>query len=292
MPQIFQPVKPPTGQPESPDGVAWYTWSDDFRRAARELVADCDVAGTPPLIRINGLGKYNRTYSLPVTLISKPALRSRFTAFVSSLYVQRLAGKLMFFDRLMDGLTGAQLRVLIAIMRSVLADLAGNERAAMYAPLSQTGRSEKDFPLHADLYVPQFLFNVFDEVPLDDSGASVFLSFESLKLILADLRTMPTRYAREIVNQFEKETGKDRFTRTFSLLHGMKHPWVEDLNAGMRARQFRLKMKTGQGYLLHDRSWLHGRDLPRGGVSVNRVHRLVFNNRWAATQAPKQLTLR
>jgi hypothetical protein len=44
----------------------------------------------------------------------------------------------------------------------------------------------------------------------------------------------------------------------------------------MEQRQLRIKLYAGQGYLLSDRAWLHGRDAPRGGVPINRLHRLVF----------------
>jgi len=41
---------------------------------------------------------------------------------------------------------------------------------ALYAPLTPGNNGE--FPLHCDMYIPKRLFNVFDDVPDDDSGAS------------------------------------------------------------------------------------------------------------------------
>jgi len=231
---------------------------------------------TPPLRRVGGLDQYDRTYSWSSTYWTDENLRKRFTSFVRSLAATRPNREIILLDGLIsENIDSRRLHTLFALLRGVLVELADDERAAMYAPLGEIGARAGDFLLHADLYVPSILFNVFDQVPRDGSGASTFLSVTSLRKLLRALPSLPARKAKTILELFKQEPRVDRFDVLYDLLHG-DHPWVPELERAMEQRQLRIKLHRGQGYLLSDRAWLHGRDAPLGGVPANRVRRLVF----------------
>jgi len=154
--------------------------------------------------------------------------------------------------------------------------LAGDPRTAMYTPLGTIGKNAGEFPLHADLYIPTLLFNVFDNVSSEGSSASTFLSVASLRRLIPAVPSLPAARGRAIAALFERETRKDQFEVLYDLLHG-EHRWVPALERAMTRRQLAIRLQAGQGYLLHDRKWLHGRAAPDGSVPVDRLRRLVFD---------------
>ena len=272
---------------EPPDNLAhlainrfatWHTWSDAFRAFLVHADDELRRFPSPPTIRVKRLSDYDYTFSLPPTLWEDASLHKQFKSFVQSLAKVRPTGRLMFFDKLLGAhLDGPKLHVLFALLRGTLAKSATNDFAAMYTPLGDTGAAVGDFLLHADLYVPQYLFNVFDNVSADDGGASTFLAVSSLKRIVAQQPGLPGAVARHLTSVFERESKSDRFEKCFDLLHG-EHPWVPQLEQSLVEQQMQIPLRAGQGYLLHDRSWLHGRNKPYGGVPENRVRRLIYGN--------------
>jgi hypothetical protein len=274
--RIFRQIQCPAAQAslEINEFASWYSWSEDFLLFLIDAKTDLDRLGDPPLVRISRSPRYGSTFSWPLDAWSSTSLRQRCSSFVRSL--PDCSKKLMLFDGLLQpGLSGSQLHALFAALRGAIASLYQNESLAMYTPLGDVGNRVRAFPLHCDLYIPHNLFNVFDDVPMDDSGASVFLSVSALKTLLQRSALLPERTARRIIALIESSE-KDGFDALYDLLHG-EHQWVDELQRSMEPRQLRIKLGSGQGYLLNDRLWLHGRETVRGGVSKNRVHRLVYN---------------
>jgi hypothetical protein len=74
-----------------------------------------------------------------------------------------------------------------------------------------------------------------------------------------------------------KDDKEAHYTEFFNLLHGHEHSWVNELDKKFRARQMRIKMKKGEGYLINDRMWLHGREPTALPVTKKRLHRFIFN---------------
>jgi hypothetical protein len=133
-----------------------------------------------------------------------------------------------------------------------------------------------NFPLHADLYIPRILFNVFEAVPDDDTGASLFLPVSTLRKLMSGITSLPYEIENLILAIIEQQSEFDGFEVLDNLLHG-HWVWVRDLEHAMERKQLRIKLRPGQGYLLDDRKWLHGREAPKGGVPANRLHRLIFS---------------
>jgi hypothetical protein len=270
---------------EPPDNLAhlainrfatWHTWSDAFRTFLVDAEGELRRFPPPPTVRIKRLSDYDYTFSMPPAVWGDASRQKQFESFVQSLAQVRPTARLMLFDKLLGAhLDGQKLHVLFAVMRGALAESAANDFAAMYTPLGNTGDDIGDFPLHADLYVPQYLFNVFDNVPADAAGASTFLAVSSLKRIVTKQSNLPGAIVRRLMSMFEAGSKSDRFEKCFDLLHG-GHPWVPQLEQSLAEHQMQIPLRSGQGYLLHDRSWLHGRLKPVGGVPANRVRRLVY----------------
>jgi hypothetical protein len=286
---IFCETKPPPEQSHLPINkfATWCTWSKSFRDFLREAASELQRLATPPLCHVESLDQYDHTYSWSSEHWTDDNLRERFVSFVRSLAATRPHREIVLLDGLMGvDVDSMRLHALFALLRGALVELVGDERAAMYAPLGEVGPRAGEFLLHADLYVPPILFNVFDQVACDESGASTFLSVTSLRKLLHASPSLPARKAKTILGLFEQETQVDRFDVLYDLLHG-DHPWVPHLERAMEQRQMRIKLHAGQGYFLTDRAWLHGRDAPRGGVSNNRVRRLVFGWRPKYTNKPR-----
>jgi len=250
----------------------WYTWSVDFLQAVRDCEAWLRRLPEPELIHLPGLGQYDYTFTLAT--VPPPSLR----AFMPTLGAMRRPRGIMLFTGLLDGpLDGFLLRRLFALMRDGVAAVLRDERYSLYAPLGATGRYAGDFTLHADLYLPELLFNVFEEVPADSSGASIFLHILDLYRLIDRIDAVPSQTRRMIATCFRDAAYGDRFGQLFGLLHDHARPGILELEAAMRARQLTVRLGRGQGYLIHDRTWLHGREAPSGAVPTRRLHRLVFN---------------
>jgi hypothetical protein len=273
--KIFERAEPPAGQ----RGLAinqsaiWYTWSTAFRNFTVVFENWLRSLPEPELITIPGLVKYDYTLSLPL-----PADHP-FWDFVRSMcQLERPCGIMLFTDLLDQDIDGFILRRLFAMLRFGIARSLSDERFSLYAPLGTTGAGAGDFDLHADLYLPELLFNVFEEVPGDSSGASIFLHTADLFRLMPQVTALPSEERARITACFQLPPDQDRFKELFRLLHSPSRPWVAELEQEMRKHQLTIKLGPGQGYFIHDRTWLHGRELPNGSVSARRLHRLIFNN--------------
>jgi hypothetical protein len=275
---IFRQIKPPKHLAAAAvnDHATWHTWSDDFRAFLLHVGGELKRLPDPPTRRIKRLSDYNYTFSLPPRALKDAAHRDALKAFAQSLAVTRPRRKLMLFDGLLGShLDGPSLHKLFALLRGSLVEMAGDDFAAMYTPLGDTGDDVGDFLLHADLYVPQYLFNVFDNVPARTGGSSTFLAVPELKRIVRRQTGLSDATARRLFSMFESEPKSDRYDRCYDLMHG-EHRWVPALEQSLSEHQLSIPLRKGQGYLLHDRSWLHGRTKPTGGVTLNRVRRLIY----------------
>jgi len=276
---LFELVESQPGRLCGSADAQWMTWSAAFRSFIAEYRDEFAALPSPRLTSIPELKVYNRTYSLSHSKFTKP-LAERLTLFASALFESTTEPRLTFLTQLFDDtIDGALIHKLFALFRDALSTLCADPRQALYAPLGSTGRSEGCFPLHADLYVPEMLFNIFDEVPVDNSGASTFLSARVLTEMLAEIPNVPPEIHAEVCDLLEDPLPSDSYTKFFNILHGRKNPWSTTLERRMESERLEIKLFAGEGYIINDRGWLHGRTAPLGGVSSRRVHRLVYNTR-------------
>jgi hypothetical protein len=275
---VFCEIEPPPMHAASTMNrfATWHTWSDEFRIFLRDASAELNRLSEPRLCRVDGLTVYNQTFSWSPNHLKDRGIQQRLACFARSLYAAQPGRRILLLHNLLGpDLDSGGLHALFAMIRGALVELAGDPRAAMYTPLGEVGRDARGFALHADLYIPPMLLNVFDHVAADDTGASTFLSVSELRRLISSVGSLPAQEGRKIMALFDRPVRSDRFEDLYDLLHG-DHPWARDLEEAMEQRQLSIKMESGQGYLLHDRTWLHGREAPTGGVPADRVRRLVF----------------
>jgi hypothetical protein len=260
--------------------AAWYSWSPAFRRFARDWRRAVAFLKRPALVEVPHLGEYCYTYSIPISEIRDRRIRRSTREYALDLFRMPKPRRIMLLTDLFDDVLDSRcLRILLAMFRSELARAWGDPRFALNSPLSFGTRKDTGFALHSDLYLPEMLLNIFDKVPTDSSGASIFLHVDRLNQILTDADTLPRETRRRIEQFFTCSLPADGFADLYDLLHGRRHKWVRFLERQMAAAQLRIKLHRGQGYLIHDRTWLHGREPANGSVTTARFHRFVFGTR-------------
>lgn len=289
-PDIFEPTDPPTRQQRYAIGAraTWLTWSSDFRRFLTEWSAYARAAPRPEIKLVGRARPYGETFSHRVDRRSG-TLGASLALFAASLMAWVRTGDLLLFDRLLNRSCDRRaLHLLFAALRESVVAALGDPRAALYSPLP---RSAGDFPLHADLYAPRFLFNIFDDVPGDGSGASVLLEVGEFLALLPRVATMPAPARRRIRACLQPVVTRDRYEELFDLLYGAQRPWRRDLRRLLTEFQQRIAFDRGQGYLIDDRRWLHGREKPTGSVRRNRIHRLIFDSPRSAAVRTRALAV-
>lgn len=274
---LFTEVAPPAPHMANVlNGSAiWLTWSSQFREFAARWCDSSAALRPPRLTTIANRSSYGRTYTsdLPLSHFD-PQLEE----FACSLARVQPDDRVVLLDGLLDeSIDGTGLASLLAALRDSLVRVHREPGAALYAPLGTIGESAGGFRLHADLYVPHKLMNVFEEVPSDSSGASLFLSKASLMTALVEAEVPRARIDR-IRGLLEHRLASDGFEDLQRLVYPrVDATWVVALGRTMSRMQLRIRLGRGQGYLINDRRWLHGREAPTGGVSPRRLHRLVFS---------------
>jgi hypothetical protein len=269
---IFVPVSPPRRRLAS--SADWYTWSPELLRFCRKHRS---ALRTVPIqkIRVPRCTPYGITYSRDGD--DSVEIGEGLRRFAAALQRFPVASRAIFFRRMIRGpLDRETLHGLFAGLRSAMVELAGDPRAALHSPVSRVRASENEFQLHADLFVSERLLLLFDDVPNDGSGATLLLSRRRL---LAGLRAMtPERVRARIARCLTSTLRADAFKRLFDLLHG-PHPWRDALADFFDRAAERIELARGEGYLLHDRYWLHGREAVSGEVGTFRFHRLTYSPR-------------
>jgi hypothetical protein len=260
--------------------AVWWTWSDPVRCTLDKLGTSLSRIPAPPLVHLRRAEEYDYTYTLsPGDHLSRELVREIRSIAAAFLAFDPGKDRWMFRDLLQRSHPKKLLHVFFAMIRDSMVNQTNEPMSAMYAPLGTVGTAAGEFRLHADLYIPTFLFNVFDDVPEDGTGASTFLSIRSFKSVLKSCELLPRSSRLEIQRLFGSGLKTDGYERFIWLVHNENNAWRDQLWEGMERTQEMVSLRRGEGYLLNDRFWLHGRTQPSNEVSRFRVHRLVFGKR-------------
>jgi hypothetical protein len=297
LPPVFEPVEAPRGASETGEWASWYTWSTDFRALLSRLVSSVDPAWPTPHVRELRSGDfYTRTFSLSPIVQDDPdwgRLLDELRPYAASLVTMPKPPKVMLLTGLLDDLAPYdRIRFVLAALRETIVWIFEDEDAAYYAPLGSTGLAVGEFLAHSDLYVPDLLLNLFQEVPADESGASVFISADRLCELLRTTPSVPAGVEAKIRDLLYGKLQQDSFNDFYKTLYGRENPWSESLRSAVACNQVRIRLRTGEGYFINDRAWLHGREAPSCGVGANRLHRLVFQHRLDAASVAKHADTR
>ncbi len=254
----------------------WVTWTTNGRDLLAEWTELSRAVGHElPVLCVRGITDEPITYTLPERAVPRrlrPGLKW-LAARLRGLSTPK--GVILLRDLFRTDAEGRGLRLLFAAVRQQLAREAGRAPMPMFPP---TSRSTLAFELHADLWAPELLLNVYVRPAQDRSGQSLLLSVVELKLAL-ERSAVPIEVKREVQSCLASSGAEFRFERLRQLLYAPDNPWHRRLESELRRRRWAFWFDRGEGYLLHDRRWLHGREAIRVRSSSRRFFRLVFNNR-------------
>ncbi len=271
---LFRRIPPPSSDVEAQ--AQWFTWS----ARARETLSSLAHHHLPrPRVTYFQNTEYGYTLQSKARELVPLELRRRLDALAAAFLRIDCGDRLFLFDNLIGGsIDGRCLQSFFAWVCARIVEITRDPQAAIYAPLGAVGgTAQGDFPLHADLYAPVHLLNVFDEVPADGSGEALLLPAGHLFRCVDELRSMPARARQRVQQLLCEASNTDHYEEFYNLLHG-PHRWTSKLESAMTATALRVALTRGQGYMVHDRRWLHGRMAPSSRVRKNRLHRIIFDN--------------
>lgn len=277
--KIFKEIQSPNEHSEitSLSRAKWYTWSDDVLSFSEEIEVEALKYGPPDEIYFKSIDQA-RTYSVDLKRVNSD-FRKKVLKISDSVAKIKLKEELYFFDKMIGGtLTSEAFQFLISCMRADLSTRRGDEMGALYPPLS-TAKPNNKFPVHCDFYFPIYLWNIFDEVPEGNQGASLLLKVDVLlNKIIKQIPNFPPATEAHVRSLFkDKVQNNDHaYYDLFSILHSKENWWAEEIENGISNYVLTLKLNRGQGYMVNDRKWLHGRGFTADEVTIKRLHRLLF----------------
>lgn len=256
----------------------WLTWSPAFRAFAHDLRESGQLRRRVTIGEVPRCKPYGATYRTHLRGLSGTQIKF-LTAYAESVQAHDPKTQVIFFrGMLQSALSSRELRVLLSLLREAMIYVAGDEAAALYSPVTPEQR-DPGFNLHADLFLTTKLWLIFDDVPGDCTGVSLLLSRKILLKSVRQIPSLPPHVAKEILHLLDRPLKSDSFNRLYGLLHGTGHRWSVDLNEHMKKHVLNIPLRVGEGYLIDDRRWLHGRTAVSRRVSKQRFHRLTFGLR-------------
>lgn len=86
---------------------------------------------------------------------------------------------------------------------------------------------------------------------------------------------MPPETKEQIISILNHSENVDKYQAFYELVISRYNYWHRELKAKNKSAHLMHKLQKGEGYLLHDRRWLHGRAKPEGVMMKSKS--LVFN---------------
>lgn len=245
------------------------TWDPKFKSFFLRLLSSPALPKRVSLKAIRGCEPYESSYEISTQTIDQSD-RSELLSWGKQLLRFDPEARLCILSNMLPrGWSKQNTRRLFALIRRSITDSLAQDQLCLYSPVVRA-RRDSGFPLHADCFMTPRLLLVFDEIPSDGTGASLFLTKSKL---MARLRHDSERAAareKSIRDLLASSPSQDSFDRLFAALY----PTDEIVPA--LEQQFRVRFRSGDGYVIDDRHWLHGREACSGSVSSFRFHRLTF----------------
>ena len=172
--------------------------------------------------------------------------------------------------------TGEHTGAFIAALKDAVIEASGEETVGMKVPIGMgAGIEDGSFPIHTDIWPARYLMNVFNRPAPNHEGASIFLPVSEYEpLALAAFG--PERLAH-IMPILRREVPWDD-TQYDDLYGHHDHPDDTGIIAATNAAATVVAYERGEGYLVDDAVWMHGRTVMNQEDSVyDRLHRLTFD---------------
>ena len=300
---LLSPIDPPRPTPTALP-VRWASWSPSTRARLQQLQRLLPEMRKPRLLQLREVSDYPLTYALEVEEVPDPNLRQWVVDSVGWLRALRVPRKLLLVHAMIDStITGRTVHSFFSLLRSALVERTGRSDSAL-CPQSAACPAGSFFPLHCDFWRAELLMNIFDQVQIGVGGHPMFVSMSDVSEMMARDSSVP----REVLMRFDRLVQGPHqdgdYGRLYGLLHSSRSEWARDLRRNFHRATTSLALGRGEGYLLHDRSWLHGHGISTVPSTPDRIHRLVFdstaaerlrsrrNRRWRARECSSTTTFR
>lgn len=273
---VFEPAAGPTGFAAGAGAVPCYTWSAQARSVVHAFAECLPRLPAPSRKRVAAQGLYGVTYELGRCGPPDGPVERDLAALGRSLrrFPLPKPGLLLLRGLFDDRINGAVIHALFARLREVLMR-EDRGSLALHAPIEPCPVLRSAFPLHADLFQATTLLTVFDEVAPDDTGRSLLMSVCDFRQLLEGLDAIPVAVHSRLAEILGSRSG-DGYEALVDLLYGPGRAWRDNLLEALAGAGRRITFGPGEGYMLDDRSWLHGREMLSVTVTPNRLQRLVF----------------
>lgn len=216
--------------------------------------------------------------------IPDPGVRRDLLQFARALHAFDIPGDLegaMVTQSMIGPAGGYGMKHLFAYLRAAMVELAGGERLAAHAIETHGAGHDEIFPPHTDMWVSSLLLNVFNVQP-PGQGISTMLRMDEAWPVIA-ASGIPEEGLAQMRRSVDDAGTCDLYMEFNAWLYDDR-PWSDDVAYTLAEMSVAHEMLPGQGYLVNDRKWLHGRlDLVWPADYTledkrNRLYRLGYNN--------------
>ena len=124
---------------------------------------------------------------------------------------------------------------------------------------------------------------MYENVATDNSGHSIFLKLDTFfNIILPGIPSFDKKKIKYLSDLVYKNERQDNYTKFFGILYDDEKcaNQIKELQTKYRLK---IRLRKGEGYILNDRIWMHGRDKTNGGISSKRLHRLIYDDFQSST---------
>ncbi len=280
--KIFQTTNIPDSHKEFKlsKKVNWYTWSQEMNNFLSIWSKEVRKTNQIRRIYMSNQKYIHNTYTLKISKIENKELRKQLYDIADSFYNFKHNSQPIFFKNMINkNITFNGLHCFFAALREILIRKMNDRWSVIYSPVfTQQKNNEREFPLHYDMFIPKILFMIYNNVPQGRQGASTFLSTKELKKILSKTKLFPSKKRKLVMDMLRKTERKgDQYGAFMDLIHDKNNEWYKELHDKMESKKQIVKFKAGEGFLVHDRLWMHGRTKTRKNVNIKRLMRFVFN---------------
>jgi hypothetical protein len=254
----------------------WMTWSPEFLLLVRSLRKQGVFKQRVSLVRVPACAPYGSTYTTRFADLSSQ-IQQQLMRCVRELSTVKCGREVVLFRKMLaPRLSQPEIRVLFALLREAFVVIHSNPAAALYSPVTPE-KKDPGFNLHADLFLTTKLWLIFEDVPLDHTGASLFLSRTALLRCLRGIASIPQQARAAITALLDKPIHKDSYNILYDLIYDTTVKRSKQLQAAMKELTQAIPLFPGEGYLIDDRKWLHGRTAVSTTVTGRRFHRLTYD---------------
>ena len=280
MHDVFVQVGERLGHPVYGWAARWWELLDSFAAVAHEEPVRSTFDAFPNTV----IGKPPQLLYPVDTLPDE--IQAGMTELAAAIYAQDVpAGGLGFvtgFTALLGERTGAFFASIPPFMRRV----TGNERVAVQIPIRNSGDKDGTHHLHADLFQNRVLMNVFQR-PLAGEGHSYLLHRD---IFLAHLARHTSQERLGWISDILGAVNCDSDAYDIFWEIVWEQPYSAELRREVESSCIKLNFAPGEGYWVHDGTWLHGRDyLSNERATFTRLHRWTYNNKQFATQPEHEM---